>query len=40
MSYLLLTIYFLLLIEPDILGNCDNNLIADPFTTPHNILPE
>lgn len=40
MSYLLLIINCLLLIEPDILGNCDNNLIADPFTTPHNILPE
>jgi len=40
MSYLLYIINCLLLIEPDILGNCDNNLIADPFTTPHNILPE
>ena len=26
--------------EPDILGNSDNQIIANPLTTPNNILPE
>jgi len=26
--------------EPDILGNSDNNIIANPLVTPNNILPE
>ena len=28
------------LAEPDLLGNSDNNIIANPLTTPKNILPE
>ena len=26
--------------EPDILGNSDNQIVANPLTTPNNILPE
>lgn len=39
-SLLIFIISFFLFREPDLLGNCDNNIQADPFTTPHNILPE
>ena len=39
-SWFILIISFFLFFEPDLLGNCDNNIQADPFTTPHNILPE
>lgn len=40
MAYLLFILSSFLFWSPDILGNCDNNIGADPFTTPHNILPE
>ena len=26
--------------DPDILGNSDNQIIANPLITPNNILPE
>ena len=26
--------------EPDILGNSDNQIVANPLVTPNNILPE
>ena len=31
---------FFLYWEPDILGNSDNQIIANPLVTPNNILPE
>ena len=42
MLFSLLSLLFsiTLVLNPDAVGNCDNNIVADPFTTPHNILPE
>ena len=28
------------LYEPDLLGNCDNQIVANPLSTPSSILPE
>jgi len=40
-SYVILTILLLyLFLEPDILGNCDNLVLANPIQTPNHILPE
>ena len=41
-SFITITILisFLLYWEPDILGNSDNQIIANPLITPNNILPE
>ena len=36
-TYLL---FYFLIYDHDILGNCDNNITANPFQTPNNILPE
>jgi len=33
-------IIFYLFLEPDILGNCDNLVFANPLSTPNHILPE
>ena len=38
MFYIILSL--LLYYEPDILGNTDNQIIANPLITPINILPE
>ena len=38
-----MTIIFIIsifLYEPDLTSNCDNQIIANPLSTPHNILPE
>ena len=40
MAYWIIVLAYFLFWEPDYLGNVDNNIAADPFTTPHNILPE
>jgi quinol-cytochrome oxidoreductase complex cytochrome b subunit len=40
LAYSLLLYSITLILNPDAVGNCDNNIAADPFTTPHNILPE
>jgi quinol-cytochrome oxidoreductase complex cytochrome b subunit len=34
------TIAVFLYFHPDILGNSDNQIIANPLITPNNILPE
>ena len=39
-TYLFFIINYFLYYEPDLLGNCDNNIPANPFSTPQNILPE
>ena len=39
-SFLTILISIFLYWEPDILGNSDNQIIANPLTTPNNILPE
>ena len=43
-KWLFITILFLICTflywEPDILGNSDNQIIANPLSTPNNILPE
>lgn len=41
-SFITITIIISILLywEPDILGNSDNQIIANPLTTPNNILPE
>lgn len=39
-TYLLFIINVFIYYEPDLLGNCDNNIPANPFSTPQNILPE
>jgi ubiquinol-cytochrome c reductase cytochrome b subunit len=39
-SILLYILSFILYWEPDILGNSDNLILANPLSTPHNILPE
>ena len=31
---------FFLFWEPDLFGNCDNLIFANPLSTPHHILPE
>ena len=38
--YLLFFLSFFFYYDPDLLGNCDNNKPANPFSTPQNILPE
>jgi ubiquinol-cytochrome c reductase cytochrome b subunit len=38
-----ITIIFIIamfLYEPDLLGNCDNQIVANPLSTPSSILPE
>jgi hypothetical protein len=40
LAYSLILFSITLILNPDAVGNCDNNIAADPFTTPHNILPE
>lgn len=41
-SFITITIMIILFLywEPDILGNSDNQIIANPLITPNNILPE
>ena len=41
-SFLLLLLFIILFyfIEPDYIGNSDNNIIANPLITPLNIIPE
>jgi len=40
-SYVIpLILLFYLFLEPDILGNCDNLVLANPLSTPNHILPE
>ena len=40
MVSLIIIISLFLYYEPDILGNSDNQIVANPLTTPNNILPE
>jgi ubiquinol-cytochrome c reductase cytochrome b subunit len=41
-SFLMIAIMIsvFLYLDPDILGNSDNQIIANPLITPNNILPE
>ena len=39
-SFIILFIISILIYEPDLTSNCDNQIIANPLSTPHNIVPE
>ena len=38
--FYMIMVFILLFFDPDILGNPDNLVIADPLVTPEHIIPE